>query len=65
MSLADHQQVEAVIEQVKKTGQEIIISLGEYSESAFRNLYDTANNHEQTLDVAIVERGKSFKIFKV
>jgi len=54
--------VKRIIEQVYKTGEQIV-SLTEVSVPVFRNLYHTAKNLEPNLSVEILEFGKVIRIF--
>lgn len=64
MNSQDRSRVDEIIQQVKQTGKETVITLEEYPVLVFRNLFHTAKNLEPVLDAEVVEKGKSFRIFK-
>lgn len=64
MNTQERNRVNEIIQQVKETGKDAVITLEEYPVLIFRNLFHTAKNLEPDLDAEVVERGKSFRIFK-
>lgn len=64
MNTQERNRVEEIIQQVKQTGKDAVITLEEYPVLIFRNLFHTAKNLEPGLDAEVVEKGKSFRIFK-
>lgn len=63
MNGQDRNLIEEIIQSVRDTGEQVI-SLDEVGIQVFRNLYHVAKTIEPDLDVEIVEKGKTIRIYR-